>query len=1458
AAGLSANATGVNVLCFGNSTGSADLTVSGGTTPYSYSWSNGATTEDISGLTAGTYTVTVTDASGCTNFVSVVIAEPAVLSISLVGTTASFGSNNATITSTVTGGTAPYSYSWSNGATTSDIVNVSPGSYVVTVTDANGCMATDSILITEFARLEHYVWLDENRDGIQDGTEAGVSGITVTVYNDLNVPVASTMTDAFGYAYFGNLTPATYKVRFILPMDYQFTTPNSPGSNNFNDSDADTLTGKSVTFILNNSENKTDIDAGIYFTPVVDAGLGDYVWLDTNQNGIQDALEKGVANITVTLLDGNDNILQSTVTNASGYYHFADLTPGIPYKVKVTLPLGYDFTTANQGANDNIDSDINVAAGSTHGKSDFVTLSNGEDNLSIDAGIYFLDMLKASIGDYVWNDLNQDGIQNQGEPGVEGVKVMLYDDLGNYLTETTTDVFGRYIFTNLTASVYSLSFTDIPSGWSISNANAGVNDELDSDINSLGVIDSVLISAGDRQMSLDAGIFNPLAGTASIGNYVWMDTNQDGIQNAGEPGVAGVTVVLLNSTNTPVVHTTTNASGYYLFAGLDAGSYSVRFENIPAGMNFTGRDQGGNDALDSDASITSGLTTVVSIISGQNYSDLDAGLIVSGSEAGNATIGDYVWNDLNNNGIQEAGEPGVGEITVILTDLITGNIETTVTDECGYYIFNGLNPGNYTVTFVPSSLPSGYSFVAVNNGTDNTKDSDVNPSNGVSSAITLVRGETNASIDAGIHNPLASAQLGDKVWYDVNTNGVQDSGELGVGGITVNLLNGLGQRVRTTMTNSGGNYLFTGLTAGDYIVEFTNIPSGYEFTSRDSGGNDGTDSDAEVVSGKTGVYTLLNGASELSVDAGIFSTTRAALGNYVWSDSNNNGVQDASEEAVPGVTVTVYDNNGAEIAHAVTNADGLYFFSNLNPGVYQLGFSTIPDGITFTGQNLGGDDNTDSDVNPATGLTDAFTLSAGEINTSLDAGLGSPFNSGLFGLAWFDYTGGLSTTLNGNGIQNAGESQIIGVTVQLLDNAGNLQSTTVTGVDGQYHFDGLQPGNYQIVVVKPLGTRFTVRNKGTNDMIDSDVDINTGNAGVSYTTIAGVKSEAADAGIIPPANISGIVFRDGMIGVANTADGFRNTQDPNDPSSLPDRGLGGVDVLLIDVATDSVVRTTRTVDGGRYIFTNVDASRLYKVAFVLSPFACAGCDLTVLDADGNVNDTTDSDANPDYLYDYILYGTLTKFVTTEILPPLIPMDTLEYVDAGYRYPGSAFPVELLYFTAELQGLDGLLKWQTNTEINSSFFAIERSLDNGISFETLGDVPAAGNSMSPRNYQYSDYNVATIAQGKIHYRLKMVDIDNTYKYSNIVELKLNDDKQIYANVYPIPAQSELFVDYQLYGALWAELRIVNEIGQVLYTSGINAGNKPEQITLDIRDWAQGVYYIQIYTEEKSITKKFIKN
>ncbi len=169
----------VNILCNGNSTGSATAAGSGGYGAFSYAWSNGANTATVSNLAAGTYTVIVTDGEGCDESESVVITEPSELSVNATTAAQSApGVNDGSATANPQGGAGNYTYQWSNGETTQTINGLAPGNYSVVVTDENGCEATQTVTVNVFgcAVSANIVGEDVSCNGSTDGT----ASITLT------------------------------------------------------------------------------------------------------------------------------------------------------------------------------------------------------------------------------------------------------------------------------------------------------------------------------------------------------------------------------------------------------------------------------------------------------------------------------------------------------------------------------------------------------------------------------------------------------------------------------------------------------------------------------------------------------------------------------------------------------------------------------------------------------------------------------------------------------------------------------------------------------------------------------------------------------------------------------------------------------------------------------------------------------------------------------------------------------------------------------------------------------------------------------------------------------------------------------------------------------------------------------------------------------------------------------
>jgi hypothetical protein len=225
-------------------------------------------------------------------------------------------------------------------------------------------------------------------------------------------------------------------------------------------------------------------------------------------------------------------------------------------------------------------------------------------------------------------------------------------------------------------------------------------------------------------------------------------------------------------------------------------------------------------------------------------------------------------------------------------------------------------------------------------------------------------------------------RIGDRVWVDLDGDGLQDAGEPGAEAVSVELLQS-GAVLAAAVTDDAGAYLFDRLAAGTYQVRLT-VPAGYQASPAGAGTDAGADSDILPASGETAPLTLADDQIRLDVDAGLVPLgTAGVIGDRVWHDQDGDGLQQAGEPGLGGVAVSLATAGGTPVAATTTAPDGSYAFTALLPGSYVLSFDAP--GWGATGQVAGFPD-LDSDIDPATRTTGTVDLGADEVNLSVDAG----------------------------------------------------------------------------------------------------------------------------------------------------------------------------------------------------------------------------------------------------------------------------------------------------------------------------------------------------------------------------------------------------------------------------------------------------------------------------------------
>ena len=790
--------------------------------------------------------------------------------------------------------------------------------------------------------------------------------------------------------------------------------------------------------------------------------------------------DKPFEGVTVRLLDADGNPVKdasgvdiTTKTDADGKYTFTRLPLG-SYKVEV-VPGEVKVDGA----------DVNLADyKQTYGYGSSVTRDQvGQGKLVTPAPIEltaaapnateidFAFVKPVSVGNFVWFDANKDGIQDADEVGVAGVTVTmdgqldmdpLLDADGNLVKPVTTDANGKYVFTNLLPGSYGLTFT-IPAGYSETVKKAGDDRAVDSD----GAETWPVLKQGQDDMTVDLG----LIADGTIGDTLFWDVdNNGGSEPSGaDKPLAGVTVKLTYTTPAgaeKTLTTVTDENGKYSFKDLAPGDYVVTVDKAslatvcPECTAQTHAPSGNLTASEGqELSLTSKVTLSPGLMSNNDQDWAFTGVantaivkaIADPVEvpAGGFTPGTSVTYTLTVT--NEGPSPATG---VVAQDKLPSGVTFLSADGDGTYdaasgkwdlsgevIEKGATRTlHITVTVDASAAGS----VVTNTATIEKQDQigDKKPDN--TSSVPLTAGYTIAG----------------KLYNDANASFSSDNGESPYAGVTVALLKRDGTPVLdkdgnpvTAVTDAEGKYSFVGLALGEYSVSVVDPTSGPL---------EGT-KPTEAYTGryKTVADVTIAEATGSVIDVNFGFVKPASLGDYTWMDVNRDGIQDADEPALPGVTVTltyedgsaVTDASGDPVAAVTTDANGKYSFENLLPGGYKVSFQA-PAGFEATTSEAGDDRAADSN-----GASASVTVAQGQTDDTIDFGA---VGTGVIGDQLF-----VDVNQNGGGAPDAGDRPLAGVKVTLTwTGPGGITRTyeTTTDADGTYKFENLLPGDYKVSI----------------------------------------------------------------------------------------------------------------------------------------------------------------------------------------------------------------------------------------------------------------------------------------------------------------------------------------------------------------------------------------------------------
>ncbi len=519
------------------------------------------------------------------------------------------------------------------------------------------------------------------------------------------------------------------------------------------------------------------------------SSLAGLAYLDSNNNGLNDAGETGIAGVTISLTgtDALGAVSRSTITAANGSFQFANLRPGT-YTIVETNPAGF------------LDGkDALGSAGGTKLNDQFRTIVLGPGEAGVDYN--FGELLPSSLAGLAYADTNNDGVNDPAETGISGVTISLsgVNDLGqtvNFTTQTTGN--GAYQFTDLRPGTYKLLETQ-------PTTHLDGKEEVGALAGDVGPdrFSNIALASGVSGTGYNFGELVP----ASLAGFAYVDDDNDGIMDSSETGIGNVLVTLTGTTDLGTnvsLSQRTDDDGSYLFAGLRPGTYTV-VETQPA-THLDGKDRLGS----AGGQLGSDRLANILLDPGANESGYNFGELQPASLAGLAYV------DANNNGVKDAGETGIASVCIQLTgtdDLGNAVSLQRLTALNGAYCFKGLRPGSYTVTEKqPGAFLDGKDAAGAYGGL---------VSNDACSGIILASGDPAADYNFG---ELRGAKLSGFVYVDSNANGVRNSGEPGIAGVLLTLTgtDDLGNSVSLTrLSGTSGLYCFRNLRPGTYTITET-------------------------------------------------------------------------------------------------------------------------------------------------------------------------------------------------------------------------------------------------------------------------------------------------------------------------------------------------------------------------------------------------------------------------------------------------------------------------------------------------------------------------------------------------------------------------------------------------------------------------------------------------------------
>lgn len=806
---------------------------------------------------------------------------------------------------------------------------------------------------------------------------------------------------------------------------------------------------------------------------VVQAGAASVegvVFADGNENGVQDRGEKPLDRAEITLIksDGqSESIVKQTHTNDEGYFLFDALDAG-DYYLQVSLPVDYNHVFVES------DGALMFPAQGRHSRTSVFSLSqDGKHRQLISAG-----KRSAYITITAFGDLNMNGGRMSSEPRLKDVEVDLlftHDEKDYVIAQGKTGSDGILQIWNLTPATYKIRAT-LPSPYIVGPLGAKFNpfyNVIHPQEGNVGTSDPFTLVR-----SQGMGIGGVMA--SSLSGRIWMDSNMNGAEDAGEGGCQGMILTLTHLSMDVTKTMTTTQDAPFLFENLQAGEYSLTAE-LPDGVMF---------ALPGSPSVFHDGYAQSQTVNIQVLEDRPAVLSPIGVMPA-SSIRLTAFLDSNVNGLLDEGEPPFMNAKAEL--ISNGQVmASATTDAQGQVYFPRVRDGEVTIRV---SLPDGQVFT-IDGGNEGNAFSSLSASSTLETVKTLQKGET-LSLYAGATLP---GSITGTLFEDKNLNGQMDPDEAGLSGFAVAALDQAGNVAAEAVTDNDGNYTLFGLVPAQYKVRFALI-SPYVFSKQaeTASGIVNKIVSQTVAHGETDVVTVGPGAAVENMDAGAFRSA-VIMGAVLLGDEETGFSEQA--QGLPGVQIKLLDEIQQDISEytiATTDEAGRFSLKGALPGTYYLSY-TLPEDAKFSQP-----------------MTDDTTLITEALSVKASDELAM---SPLYAVKTGTVSGQAFHDVNNNALFDQDDMPLGQVSIEFVNNRTGESYQAKSDENGLYEIKGIRPGAYTATVAAGEGYAIDENDKG---LVPADI---TGQSSKEYAIKMGDRIEGALIPALKPIVVSGNAFYD--------------------------------------------------------------------------------------------------------------------------------------------------------------------------------------------------------------------------------------------------------------------------------------------------------------------------------------------